>query len=79
MITTIEKLKGGDIATVSDIKGGRTVRNRLNGLGLHPSDKIRVVRNGFFGGPMLIEVHGIEVGIGRSMAEKIEVEIEGSP
>lgn len=79
MITTLEKLKGGDIATVSDIKGGRTVRNRLNGLGLHPSDKIRVLGNGFFGGPMLIEVHGIEVGIGRGMAEKIEVEIEGSP
>jgi len=43
-------------------------------LGLHPSDKIRVVQNGFFGGPILIEIHGIEVGIGRGMAEQIEVE-----
>ncbi|MBN1102905.1 MAG: ferrous iron transport protein A [Deltaproteobacteria bacterium] len=79
MITTLEKLKAGETAIVTDILGGRTVRNRLNGLGLHPSDKVRILRNGFFGGPLLIEVHGIEVGIGRGMAEKIQVEIERAP
>lgn len=76
MITTLSKLKGGDSAVVKDIKGGHSVHHRLGRLGLHPSDRIRVIRNGFFGGPVLIEVHGIEVGIGKGMAEKIEVEVE---
>jgi Fe2+ transport system protein FeoA len=76
MITTLSKLKGGDSAVVKDIKGGHSVHHRLGRLGLHPSDRIRVIRNGFFGGPVLIKVHGIEVGIGKGMAEKIEVEVE---
>jgi Fe2+ transport system protein FeoA len=76
MITTLDKLKGGDVGVVKDIHGGRNIRQRLNRLGVHPTDSIRIIRNGFLGGPLLMEVHGIEVGIGRGMAEKIEVEFE---
>jgi len=76
MTTTLSKLKGGDSAIIKDIKGGHAVHHRLGRLGLHPSDRVRVIRNGFFGGPVLIEVHGIEVGIGKGMAEKIEVEVD---
>jgi Fe2+ transport system protein FeoA len=79
MITTLDKLKGGDVGIVRDILGGRTVRQRLSRQGVHPSDRIRVVRNGFFGGPLLMEVHGVEVGIGLGMAQKIEVELEEAP
>jgi Fe2+ transport system protein FeoA len=79
MITTLDRLKGGDVVVVKDIQGGRNVRQRLNRLGVHPTDKIRIIRNGFLGGPLLMEVHGIEVGIGRGMAEKIEVEVEPTP
>lgn len=74
MIKTLCQLKTGEWALVREIKGGHAVRHRLGRLGVHPSDRIRVVRNGFFGGPLVIEIHGIEVGIGRVMAEKIEVE-----
>ncbi|MBN1102357.1 MAG: ferrous iron transport protein A [Deltaproteobacteria bacterium] len=77
MITTLKELKNGSIAVVKDIQGGRALHHRLGRLGVHPSDKIRVVRNGFFGGPVLIEVHGTEVGIGQGMAERIVVETEG--
>jgi ferrous iron transport protein A len=76
MITTLEKLKDGDQAVVRDIKGGHGIRQRLSHLGLHPEDKIEVIRTGYFGGPVLIEVHGAEVGIGHGMAEKVEVEIQ---
>lgn len=76
MITTLEKLKDGDQAVVRDIKGGHGIRQRLSHLGLHPQDKIEVIRSGYVGGPVLIEVHGVEVGIGHGMAEKVEVEIQ---
>lgn len=74
MIKTLNHLNRGEVALIKEIRGGRSIRQRLGRLGLHPSDRIRVVQNGFFGGPILIEVHGVEVGIGRGMAEQIEVE-----
>lgn len=76
MITTMEKLKKGEQAVVHDILGGRAARIRLGHLGIHPSDKVRVIRSGYRGGPVLIEVHGSEVGLGNGMASKVEVEIE---
>ena len=75
MITTLEKLKNGDRAVIRDIKGGYVVRQRLNRLGLHPKDTLQIIRSGYVGGPVLLEIHGAEVGIGHGMAEKIEVEV----
>ncbi len=79
MITTLEKLKDGDKAVIRDIKGGYGIRQRLSHLGLHPGDTIEIIRSGYVGGPVLVEIHGAEVGIGHGMAEKIEVEVPDRP
>ncbi len=76
MITTLEKVKEGMFAIVKQIHGGHTIRQRLGGLGVHPDDRVKVLRTGFLGGPVLIEIHGTQVGIGHGMAEKIEVEVK---
>ncbi len=75
MITTLEKLKDGETAIIRDIKGDYGTRQRLSRLGLHPMDSIEVIRSGYVGGPILVEIHGAEVGIGHGMAENIEVEV----
>lgn len=75
MITTLERVRDGASAVVRDIHGGRVLRQRLARLGVHPGDTVRVVRTGYFGGPVLIEIHGAEVAIGRGMAQKIETEV----
>lgn len=75
MITTLEKLKEGMPAVVKQVHGGRKIRQRLGGLGIHVNDTLKVLRAGFLGGPVLIQIHGTEVGIGHGMAEKIEVEV----
>jgi ferrous iron transport protein A len=75
MITTLEKLKDKDTAVIREIQGGHGIRQRLGHLGVHPGDMIQVIRTGFFGGPVLIEIHGVEVAIGQGMARKIEVEV----
>jgi ferrous iron transport protein A len=77
MITSLEKLKAGSQAVVTDIQGGLGIRQRLGHLGVHIGDRITVVRSGSFGGPVLIEVHGVEVALGQGMARKIEVEVPG--
>ena len=75
MITTLDKAKEGISAVVKAVHGGHKLRQRLGGLGIHVNDRLRVLRTGFLGGPVLIEIHGSEVGIGHGMAEKIEVEV----
>jgi ferrous iron transport protein A len=75
LITTLEKVKAGMSAVVKQVHGGHKVRQRLGGLGIHVDDNLRVLRTGFLGGPVLIQIHGTEVGIGHAMAEKIEVEV----
>jgi ferrous iron transport protein A len=75
MIKTLDHLENGQTAVIHEIQGGQGVRRRLNHLGLHPQDRIQVLRNGYFGGPVLVQVNGVEIGIGRGMAEKIEVEV----
>lgn len=79
MITTLDKMRSGEKAVVKNILGGHDLRRRLGNLGIHPGDELEVIRSGFFGGPLLVRIHGAEIGLGRGMAEKIEVESEARP
>ena len=77
MIMTLTTCEVGSQAIVREIRGGTGVRRKLNRLGIHSGDTIRIIRSGFLGGPVLVEIHGAALGIGRGMAEKVEVEISG--
>jgi ferrous iron transport protein A len=54
--------------------GGR-LRTRLMQAGLHIGDEVRVVRSAPLGGPLLVEINGREIALGRAVAEKIGVEV----
>lgn len=49
---------------------------KLKQYGLHIGDRVRVVRCAPLGGPLMIEVNGREIALGRAVAEKIFVEVE---
>lgn len=51
-------------------------RVKLNQYGLFVGDMVKVVRVAPMGGPILVEVNGREVALGRALAEKITVETE---
>jgi ferrous iron transport protein A len=61
-------------AKVIDIQGGWGLKKRMGQMGIHPGDRIQVVRYGPFGGPMVIEVHGFQLALGRGVASRIFVE-----
>jgi len=61
-------------AKVIDIQGGWAAKRRLNQMGIHPGDVVTVMRYGALRGPMLIEVHGFQLALGRGVASKILVE-----
>ena len=70
---TLDQISKDNRILVVEIEGGWRVRQRLNQMGIHPDDQILVKRSGAMGGPILIQIHGTEVAIGRGMARKIIV------
>lgn len=70
---TLDQIKKDKQVTVVEIEGGWKARQRLNQMGIHPNDRILVKRSSAMGGPILIQIHGTEVAIGRGMARKIVI------
>jgi ferrous iron transport protein A len=57
------------------IKANDALRTKLKTYGLHVGDCLRVLRVAPMGGPLLVEVNGREIALGRTVAEKIYVEV----
>jgi ferrous iron transport protein A len=71
---TLDDIEEGKKARVLLILGGMGVRQHLSSIGIHVGDTVLVKRHAVWGGPVLIEVHGSEVALGRGFASKIQVE-----
>jgi ferrous iron transport protein A len=52
------------------------LRAKLMQYGLHLGDRLQILRIAPLGGPLLVEVNGREVALGRAVADRIFVEIE---
>ena len=63
---------------VTRFEAGKGLDIKLRSLGILPGDSARVIRRAPFGGPILVEIHGREIALGRGIAEKIEVVVEES-
>ncbi len=71
---TLDQIIENRKAKVLDIQGGHGVRQRLSQMGIHPGDIITILRFGALRGPILVEVHGSQVALGRGIASRIIVE-----
>jgi len=58
---------------VTRINGGQGIRRKLNNMGIHVNDTIVVKRSGIMRGPILVQIHSMEMALGRRMAKAIEV------
>ena len=63
---------GGQQARLASVS--ERLLRKLRQYGLHIGDEVRVIRIAPLGGPLLIEVNGRELAIGRTVAENIFVE-----
>ena len=72
----LDRLEGNTSARVVEIRGGPGVRKRLNQMGIHSGDVVTVIRRSAWGGPVMIEVHGFQVALGKGVASRILVEME---
>jgi ferrous iron transport protein A len=71
----ITSLPFGIAARIVRIEGGHSVWGRLNEVGLHIGDYIKVIRQAPFHGPLLVRCNEQEIAIGRSIAAKIFVQV----
>jgi ferrous iron transport protein A len=52
---------------------------RFESMGIRKGRHIRKIASQPFGGPVVIEVNGSKISLGRNIAAKIEVEVLASP
>lgn len=62
------------------IEGGQGVSSHLNTLGIHVGDLLVVVERAPFRGPVMIQVNGTRLALGRGVARRVKVEpIDDTP
>lgn len=70
-------IKKGTHVIISSIEGEPRYLAKLNQFGLYPGDHATVMRHAPFDGPVLLEVRGMEIALGKSIAARVLVEETG--
>jgi len=69
----LTQLRQGEEATVVALRGGCGFQRRLRSIGLKEGKTVRMVAKHPFAGPLVVEVDGRQITIGRGMSQKITV------
>jgi Fe2+ transport system protein FeoA len=72
-IKTLDQVRTDASMIVQEILGGWHMRQRLNQLGIHEGDVLIIKRCCAMRGPILVQVHGMDVALGRAVARHIRV------
>jgi ferrous iron transport protein A len=64
----------GRTVKIINYQGGKGVESKLRQLGLNPGREVKVLRYAPLGGPMMLDVEGRSVALGRGIAERVIVE-----
>ncbi|QAA75976.1 MAG: hypothetical protein BIP78_0208 [Candidatus Bipolaricaulis sibiricus] len=74
----LASLSPGQVGRLVAVHGGHGSLMRLRRLGLRPGAQVRAVATGRWGGPVLVEVNGCRVALGRGLARRILVQVNGA-
>jgi len=72
-ILNLSEITKGEQVTLTHVQVGQELTSRLTSLGLTPGVRLQVLQNQGRG-PMIINVRGTNVALGRGEAEKLLVE-----
>ncbi len=68
-------LPKGQTATIIDYRGGKNIDFKLRQLGLSPGRTVSVLRYAPMGGPLMLDVEGRSVALGRGIAARVQIEV----
>jgi ferrous iron transport protein A len=74
MILPLAMAPEGALARIIEIRAGRRAMTRLADLGFTRGSVVRVLKS-FGSGPLLLEVRGSRIALGRGLAMKLLVEV----
>lgn len=63
------------LVRIVDYRGGIGVGSKLRQLGLCPGRKVKVLRYAPMGGPVMVDIDGRSVALGRGIAGRVRVEV----
>jgi ferrous iron transport protein A len=72
---TLTELKSGENGIIEEIDGNINLKKRFESLNLREGKLVRKISAAPFHGPIVVEVGGCKIAIGRGMASKILVEV----
>jgi Fe2+ transport system protein FeoA len=74
LTTTLDTVDVLQRTRVVFIEGGQGVGAHLNTLGIHVGDCLEVVERAPFRGPVLVQINGTRLALGRGVARRVRVE-----
>ena len=74
-VCQLDHVHEGQRAEIVEVKGDHGANRRLAHLGILVGATVHVLRAAPLGGPILVEVHGGTVAVGRSLARKVLVKV----
>ncbi|RLI04436.1 ferrous iron transport protein A [Candidatus Bathyarchaeota archaeon] len=74
-IRKLSELYGEEEGVIVEVDGGFGLKRRLACLGIRIGKKVRKVASEPFRGPIVVEVDGAQLALGRGVAEKILVKV----
>ncbi|MCD5412251.1 ferrous iron transport protein A [Thermodesulfovibrionales bacterium] len=77
MVTNLCKLAEGEVATIRHIECEHKIQRRLAVLGIKTGKTVRKITSAPLRGPLVIAVDRAKVAVGRGMAERVFIEVEG--
>ena len=73
-LTSLDKLKPGQVGTVRDVNGGKDVIKRLAAMGIRPGKALTKVSSMLMRGPVVVSIDQRQLAIGHGMACKVMVD-----
>lgn len=73
MDTLLPQLKTGQTAKIKSLKCGFGLQRKIISLGIRIGREIKVISSQPFRGPIVVEVDGMRIALGRGIANKIIV------
>src|SRR5512139_176223 len=77
-MTSLSHMPRGTRGTVSRLPHPHSLAKRLVALGLNPGAEVCVLQNRG-SGPVIVEVHGARLALGRGQADRVTVELVPAP
>ncbi|MDY6959907.1 MAG: FeoA family protein [Halobacteriota archaeon] len=74
METSLVDLENGDSGKITRITGGHGQQRHMRSLGVREGKEINIIAKQPIGGPIIVDIDGNRIAIGRGMANRVMVE-----